>query len=334
MTQGQSSSEERTCVRCPVCNQLVLPDQLADCPTCHTDNTSWGKLGTLDHVRHFPTWLVVVIVGLGLLLYLLLLAAGAIFLIGLFWSGREMPAPGRTLLPGLAGHSGVLLLCILIAGVIYVSRRSLRHYELRRQTTPGDGRPSLGVVGVTLIILAVILVVSVLLGRQALTGGDLTFAGVRDSPGAFWIVYAILLPCVLLAAMLFGINGYLRSLDERYARPACCDPELLCAIAKAEIEKSYLGLKDDTTPKDPTPDVPTLLTKPENTVDIVSSKRNSLGGVDLVIRHTCGKWEYDTAIGGYRCTSEFKIYEATTDQWGKVQVFGERSPKQRSPGKA
>ena len=332
--QVQPSPKAKVCVRCPVCNQLLQPEQIASCPTCHTDNTSWSELGVLDHISHFPVWLTAVIAAIGIILYLVLLAAGVILLVGAFWSGRDAPAPGQTLLPTLGGHGGVLLLCILIAAVIYISRHSLRHYELRRQTTPDGGRPSLGVVGVTLIILAVAAVIAILLGRQVLTGGELTFAGVRNSPGVFWIVYAILLPCVLLVAMLFGVKGYLQSLDERYARPACCDPLLLCAIAKAEIEKSYLGLRDVNPPSNSPSHVPAPFKKQKDPVEIVSSKRNSLGGLDLVIRHTCDKWEYDSETGVYRCTSEFKIYEATTDQWGKVQIFGERSPKQRTPGKS
>jgi hypothetical protein len=331
---GQNSPGARDCVRCPVCNRLLRPAQLADCPTCHTDNTSWGKMGTMGHVSHFPTWLKILIAGLGLLLYVLLLAAGVIILISMFWPEREIPAPGQALLPGLAGHGGVLLLCIIIAGVIFASRHSLRHYALRRQSTPGEGRPSLGAVGVTLMIMALILVVAILLGRQSLTGGELTFASVRDVPGTFWIAYAILLPCALLAAMLFGVNSYLHNLDERYARPACCDPELLCAIAKSEIEDTYLGPKCDTTSAGPTTDAATLLTKPSRSVDIVSSKRNAVGGLDLVICHTCERWAYNAENGAYLRTAESKIYEASTDQWGKVQVFGERSPKRRTPGQS
>ncbi len=282
--------------RCLMCNSLIESGEPVTCRRCQTDNGAWVGQTFLVRLLEFP-WLV----------WLALLALMIVSKMASMW--LVVPA---------------------LAILIYLSRSSLRLYELRRQHTPKSLRLSLVQWAIMLILLAAIGALAFVATRQWLEVGELSNWALWKLPDFSRYLRLFMIPATATAVMLFGVVGFIRKVDERFPRPIFCEVDQLQQVVLTAVRERYLGLGaaeegqaealalQEATQQSPAP-----------LLDVVSIQQNYEGGLDMLLRLTRYENKSDLKTGERMWSPEQTSYELSTDRWGQIRGFKEQTKRSK-----
>lgn len=337
-SQGNSNSFTRTGEdrRCIVCNRFLAEANVKSCPTCKTDNTGWINSASPERVDLFPVaaWgAVFVAVVLHQWGYLLLRGG---WMPSVAWGAAFMES------------APIGVASVVVAAIIYALRDLLRHYELKRQFKTGGWRPSLILLAVFSVIIAIAIVLAVVLLAAVAAALTDTVESANPTGSVAPVTPLISLPFLSIAIMLIGVDAYVRNLNSRFPPPIYCDTNKMCEIVLKTLGDSYLALS-------PVKNLPTAEaarnSKPELTpakndgsdadengvsvlraptcLEVVSLRHNKTAGLDLTIREHVTRWERQEREVEYTAKEEATEYDISTDEWAQITHFEPRKRKIR-----